>query len=139
MNKMIYTIPGQIQSFGIWVLGASILLVCTAILSATTLPELPRQEKVLHVPVSTVQVADWNFVVYPNPAHGVVNIEWSGPATGTVIPLEVTGISSSEVFTMFLPTEEHIQQVNVTDWPAGTYQLRIGTGAAMSTREIVIE
>lgn len=137
MNKMIYTIPGQIQSFGIWVLGASILLVCAAILSATKLP-VTLQAGISHqVSVATIEAADWNFVIYPNPAHGLVNIEWSGPATGTVIPIEVQGNSSP--FTIFLPTEEHIQQVNVTDWPAGTYQLRIGTGEALSTREIVIQ
>lgn len=137
MNKMIYTIPGQIQSFGIWVLGVSILLVCAAILSATKLPAIPQPGSSHQVPVSAIEAADWNFVVYPNPAHGLVNIEWSGPATGTVIPVEVQG--SSSPFTIFLPTEEHIQQLNVTDWPAGTYQLRVGAGDALAIREIVIE
>lgn len=137
MNKMIYSIPGQIQSFGIWVLGATILLVCSAILSASKFPESSKQEIDHPLPVSAVVPSEWNFVAYPNPAHGLVNIEWSGPATGAVIPVEVLG--SSSPFTIFLPTEEHIQQVNVTDWPPGTYQLRIGTGAALSTREIVIQ
>lgn len=139
MNKMIYTLPGQIQSFGVWILGASILLVCTAILSASRLPEDPRQKVNLPVPVSAIASSDWNFVAYPNPAHGLVNIEWSGPAMGNVIPVEVVAVTGSEEFTIFLPTEEYIQQLNVTDWPAGTYRLRIGSGDMQATREIVIE
>jgi len=137
MNKMIYTVPGQIQSFGIWALGATILLVCAAILSASHLPVPPISDKTYQVPVTGKQNSDWNFVVYPNPAHGLVNIEWSGPATGTVFPVEVLGNSSP--FTIFLPAEEHIQQINVTDWPAGTYQLSVGAGEELATREIVIE
>lgn len=137
MNKMIYTLPGQIQSFGIWLLGATILLVCAAILSATKLPVIPRLESRHQIVVPAIEAGDWNFVVYPNPAHGLVNIEWSGPATGTVIPIEVQG--SSSPFTIFLPAEEHIQQINVTNWPAGTYQLQVGSGASLATREIVIQ
>lgn len=142
MEKVQKIIYADSQSLVVLGISSSILIGCWLLFSSS------RPEFLYNTDITAPSFAEAsptavpqqvNFVVYPNPAHGLVNIEWSGPSTGTVIPVEVLGISSAEAFTIFLPAEEHIQQVNVTDWPAGTYQLLLGSGDMLARREIVIE
>lgn len=139
MNRLLRSIPGQLQSFVAWALGALLLSACAVILLAQKMPEPEVQNKYEVVAVTAGYSDNLHFVAYPNPAHGLINIEWSGPTVGKVIPLEAVGQAGTESFTIFLPAEEHLQQVNVTQWPAGTYQLRFGSGEGRPTREIVIQ
>lgn len=139
MNRIICTIPGQLHSFAAWAVGALLLSACAVILLAQKMPTPQAQNKHQMAAITAGDSGNLHFVAYPNPAHGLINIEWSGPTVGQVVPLEVVGQAGAQSFTIFLPAEENLQQVNVTQWPAGTYQLRFGSGEGRPTREIIIQ
>lgn len=74
-----------------------------------------------------------NFKIFPNPAQGRLNIQYSG--NGKISGLAVYNLEGKRVFT----SEKPVEKIDIAPWPAGLYLLQITTDKGVYARRFMKE
>jgi hypothetical protein len=85
-------------------------------------------------------VVDYNLQVYPNPSRGIFNLSMDADAV-TDLELKVFNLSGALIYTEKISNlrGKLRQEVDLSDFGAGLYQLQLKTNRRIYNRPIVIQ
>lgn len=82
-----------------------------------------------------------SFKLYPNPAHGMLNMQWNGQIASNDAICRIINIEGKLIKQMGIDLRQGIASIPVENWPSGVYfvQLFDGGGESYSERFLVVK
>jgi hypothetical protein len=79
-----------------------------------------------------------DLFIYPNPAHGMLNISFTGNGEG-IDRITINNLFGQEVFSWMQPYPKNKFQVDISNHPAGIYFIHINQNNKIKTCKLIIE
>lgn len=77
-----------------------------------------------------------SFFVYPNPAHGLVHIQWIKPVQQFLI--HISDASGKLVFAQRIDGNKNFHSIDVSSLPDGIYLIKATSGRSVTQRKLVV-
>ncbi len=92
--------------------------------------------RLFYTPLSTQNFSKLDYVVYPNPTDGEVNISWDQPVAGE-LHVEIFDALGRQIQSAWHRGTERLVTVDLRQLPSGIYTVKLSAGVNSTVRKII--